>query len=266
MCFHENVLDDFHTADVVCTDCGLVLDRIVGFSGTGGQQWNSRPCQYRQTQLQPPLPPPILISPPSTGGKEARRKIENYLSVFFMDNENVVESVLKKYNLIYGTRVQRPGFRKCNMKERIAIAFSICNTLANEEMPRPPQYIAKLCGVSCRQLLNTVTHLKLSEEELEKMKREDYELASSPPQDYIDVLCSHLGIPFATGGEMRAVAEEARWILHGRYPTVIAAASMQLVLERRGELNKTVFAEKICEMLDCQQKTVNLSLKALMLV
>jgi transcription initiation factor TFIIIB Brf1 subunit/transcription initiation factor TFIIB len=193
--------------------------------------------------------------------REARTRLSFYLAVFHLDNDNVVERVLKNYQQIYGGRAQRPGFRKNDAKNRLAMAFAICNTLARDQMPRPPHFITNMCGVSCKQLLNIVKHLNLSRQELDLLDRQDYELANSPPQDYIDVLCAHLGIPFAIGTEMRIVAEDAEWTLHGRYPTVIAAAAMQYVLCTRAHIDgKIDFYDKckeICEALDCHQKTVS---------
>ena len=29
MCTHSNVIEDFSTGDVICTECGLVMDKIL---------------------------------------------------------------------------------------------------------------------------------------------------------------------------------------------------------------------------------------------
>jgi transcription initiation factor TFIIIB Brf1 subunit/transcription initiation factor TFIIB len=210
---------------------------------------------------------PVGFVPPRSIGIEkkwaARDRIVSYLELFHLDNEHVVESVVESYEKIYGARGEKNRFRKSDYKERIAIAFSICNVLAKENMPRPPHYVARVCEVPCRPLLNMIKEMHLTPEELVRLKREDYELQDSPPQDYIDVVCSQINIPFATASQMRRAAEELQWTLHGRYPTVIAATAMQLVLRKRGELERGFASVDICEALGCGQKAIDQAIAAL---
>ncbi len=265
VCPHKNTLDDYETADVVCMDCGLVLDRLIGYhSGGGGRMmWRgnvSGRMEEEEEEEGRPLFPFVDLSQLSAEERRRRRARESiisYLSVFHMDSEEVVNAVLQNYWKIYGGRENgRKGFRKNDYKERVALGFSICNTLAREGIPRPPDYIARLCNVNRRAFLNLPSILALDSEELGRLRRRDYELKESEAEDYIDTLCSFLGVPFHLAGRIVETARKATEALHGCYPTVLAAASMQLELQREGLLETRVRGRDICELLQCQQKTV----------
>jgi transcription initiation factor TFIIIB Brf1 subunit/transcription initiation factor TFIIB len=242
------VLDDFHAGDVVCLECGLVLDRLVGVGGGGG------PWRIHGGGDVDRLPPPPPQAPRCPTGEQLALDV---LAVFHLDNQHVAERVLENYRIVYGGRAARRGFRKCEFKRRVAVAFSICNTLARLSVPRPPSYVARLCEVPTRPLLNLPLHLRLSAEDLASLRREDYELAETKPQDYVDVACSHLGIPFSKAGEARCGAEEAEWVLHGRQPTVIAAAA---ILRALGPEEAERRCESVCEAFDCRRRTVTAAL------
>jgi hypothetical protein len=255
-------------------DCGLVLDRIIGADGGGPEGGGGRVRKRSREEEEEEEDLPFLQQQQESPSPYRRRRflldrergrelITSVLAVFHLDNQHVMERAIENYDKIYGSRRARRGFRKSEFKQRVACAFSICNSLARLQMPRPPEYVARLCEVPCRPLLNVRAQLNLSEEELGALRPEDYELEEARPQDYIDVVCSNLRIPFNTAGEVRRVAEEAQWVLHGRQPTVIAAASIQFVLAERGELGVTASGADICNLFDCQQRTVDKALNAL---
>ncbi len=261
LCPHKNTLDDYDVADIVCMDCGLVLDRLLGGSG-GGQRIGGGGGWYenvsRHQEADPPLPDFFWLPPEERERRRSWESILHCLSVFHMDTEEVARLALENYWKIYGGRQSgKGGFRKNQDKETLAIAFSICNTLAREGIPRPPNYVADVCGVSKEdrsKLLKIPSALALGKEELQQLRKCDYELKESEAEDYIDTLCSILGVPFHLAGKIRTTAQKATWLLHGRLPTVLAAASMQLELRRAGLL---VSERKICELLDCKQKSVS---------
>jgi hypothetical protein len=172
-----------------------------------------------------------------------------YLSLFSLDNESTINECINNYAKIYGAR---KIIRKNSYKNNLAIAFSICNTLAKEHTPRPPHYIAQLCNVPTKAMLNIVSALSITPEEKSTLKKEDYELQETCPEEYIDVICAHLGIPFHIASEGRETVNKSQRILFGRYPTVIAAASLEFVLRQKscGSL------QRICELLGCKEKTV----------
>jgi hypothetical protein len=257
-------------------DCGLVLERIIGgidgggggVEGGGGRVWRHQkrfpsPQQQQEEEGEEDYYRHLHhYAGVDSNAKKGRELITSVLAVFQLDNQHVSERVMENYDKVYGRRRTRLGFRKNEFKQRVACAFSICNTLARLQMPRPPEYVARLCEVPCKSLLNLPAYLSLEHEELTQLHPEDYELEEGQPQDYIDVVCSNLGISFNTAGEARRVAENARWILHGRHPTVIAAASLQVALTERGELERER-AIAICDLFDCRQRTVDAAAKIL---
>ena len=264
VCPHKNTLDDYDVADVVCMDCGLVLDRLLG-GGGGGQRtgggggWYENVSGHRDAET---FCTTTLLSREERERMRVRDTIVRCLSNFQMDTEEVVRLALENYWKIYGGRKSgKAGFRKDGDKERVAIAFSVCNTLARQGIPRPPGYVASVCGMPPEEhskLLKIPSVLALGKEELRQLRRSDYELQESEAEDYIDILCAILGVPFHFAGRIRSTAERITWYLHGRLPTVLAAASMQLELGRAGHLREDrVSAKTICELLDCKQKTVS---------
>lgn len=183
----------------------------------------------------------------------------SYLSVFQLDNNYVLNDALDIYDKIYGRRqTGKNGFRKSEYKERIAIAFSICNALIKQHAPRPPRYIAQICDIPTSALLNVQSKMSLNLEESPQLRKSDWKLQEIEAQDYIDPLCAELNIPFHIGTIIRATAEKGQSLLPGCYPTVIAATAIQLELNRKNLLGKNhISPATICSLLHCQQKSVN---------
>jgi hypothetical protein len=236
----------------VCLDCGLVVERLYGGGGggaAGGQILRGGGGGGDLSR------PPPLDDEEYRARRTARERVAvlvtRYLTPFGLDNEVTIELVLANYARIYG---ERRTVQKSDFKERVAIAFSVCNVMARQHTPRPPQYVARLCDVPVRSVLAVCSSLSIGPEERRRLRREDYELEETAPEDYVDVVCAHLGVPFKTATDVRSVAERARWILHGRHPTVIAAAAARLVFEQ--EALDERLTGSFCELLDCSERTV----------
>lgn len=192
--------------------------------------------------------------------KNKREEIVNLLAHVHLDNEYLLERVCELYRKIYGGRSQRRGFRKSERKERVATAFAICNTLRREKMPRPVEHVTSLCGLTKWQpLLNIPHHLSLSEDELRGLSRDDYELRYSSPEEYVEVICAVMEIPFKTRQDAKRLAREVEWALYGRQPTVITAAVIQSVMARKGA-SSDALRKTLCDNLDCTQKAVDAAL------
>lgn len=171
----------------------------------------------------------------------------------------MLERVIDLYIKIYYGRTRKPGFKKSAFKNKIAKAFAIVNTLNVEHCPRPMLSICKLCDLeSAKPLFNIVKALNIDESELSCLKSQDYRLVNPSPKDYIDVVCAYLNVSFKHASEAYQIAQSIEWKLHGRYPTVLAAACIQYVFDMR-KIN--VEKHLICEMLDCQQRAVNSALE-----
>ena len=272
VCPHKNKLDDYDVADVVCMDCGLVLDRILGGGPKGGGQAGGR---WTENVFESPeeVERLLLLSsynrlPGELRAREmARERIVHYLSQFHMDTEEMADSVLENYWKIYGGRENgKNGFRKSRRKQAVAFTFSLCNVMAKEGVPRPPGFVADVCRLKKehrKKILQIPKSLNFGREERAQLRRSDYELQESEAEDYIDTLCAFSNVPFHIASRIRETAQRATWLLHGRQPTVLAAASMQIELGRVGLLGRSVSARDICELLECRQKSVTNAIRQL---
>lgn len=174
------------------------------------------------------------------------------------ENEGLRRRIEKKYNLLYRDR-SRPGFRKTELRARAAAAFCVMHALIEEKTPRPPDSIALAFGLERnKRLLNASDLLDLSSEEKASMKESDYTLPRIRPEDYVDVICSLLGIPFAAAGRMRTAAEKAEWIFSDRMPTTVCAAVMIGTLRREGRSTGETERD-ICELLAPAVKVIRRS-------
>jgi transcription initiation factor TFIIIB Brf1 subunit/transcription initiation factor TFIIB len=185
--------------------------------------------------------------------------IEPVLALVHLDNQFVSERVSEVYEKIYGDRRARKGFKKTEEKQRLALAFSILNTLNRQHMPRPVEDVLLMCGVSpkkenTRKLLNIRKTLSLTDQELRGLQEEDYELQDASPEDYVDVLCVQLGIPFAVASEIHATIAKAHWKLYGKRPPVIIAAAILHTVQRHPALHH-VSMQGVCHLLNVTQHT-----------
>ena len=185
--------------------------------------------------------------------------IEPVLALVHLDNDYVTERVSDNYEKLYGGRRARRGFKKTEEKQRLALAFAILNTLSRLRMPRPVEDVLVLCGVpakreNTRKLLSIKKTLDLTVQEMQGMQEEDYELQDSNPEDYVDVLCVRLDIPFAVASEIHATISKAHWKLYGKRPPVIIAAAILRAVQHHPSLQH-VSTREVCELLNVTQYT-----------
>ena len=186
--------------------------------------------------------------------KEARRraKVRDVLAVFHLDNSLTVEAVLADYKRVYCDRRPRKGFRKCEAKDRLALAFAVCRQLIRLGAPRPPTHVAAVCGVTdpgC--LLKAGRMLNMSAEE---MRRELHILPEAKPEDYVEVLCSSMHLPRRLACLARDLIESSRvrWLLYGRNPGHIAGGVLHSILTKLGESSPEELAIRIGDAVDCK--------------
>ena len=250
-------------------ECGLVLDRIVGAAGAPlvlrGPPGGGGGGEEREEREEGEGEEDERFRHPSRRRSRRRRRrnmsgrelLLTVLSVFHLDSEQVVEQALESYRRVYGRQERlRQGD---DLRRRTAVAFCVCNTLARLGIPRPPKYVAQLCEVPVRKLLHLQKSLGLSREQAGRLRAEEQELGETTPQQYVDAACAQLGIPFSRAGEAPAEAERVEWALHGRRPTVLAAAAIQLVLSQNGELTEGRRLQ-LCDLFNCRQNTVQRAL------
>ncbi len=67
-----------------------------------------------------------------------RSKVLEVLRLFHLDNEYLREKVLEDYKKVSRYRPARRGFRKSEAKDRLALAFAMCQQLNRLGAPRCP--------------------------------------------------------------------------------------------------------------------------------
>ncbi len=257
VCSHARVLDDFQTGDSVCTDCGLVLERLLGGGGGGG---GGEGTAYPSFILSP-----FAFNDISSDGNNdnvkkraiakrddsVEKKISHLLSLFQIESEHVLNEIMNIYRKIYDNRRNGDGFRKTFINQKIAFAFAICNGLARCNCPRPPKYIAKVCNLpSTRPLHDIPKSLRMGPDLLCDLEEEDYVLQEVEPYEYIDPICAHLCLPFHTASKAVELCKKLRNELRGTSQTLIAAASLYLSLEEEGIITDKLTRE-LCQLFGC---------------
>ncbi len=201
---------------------------------------------------------------PPTAGFDGFDLLDRVLDVLRSDCHRVRQTAARLYWKIYGGRPEAPskGFRRSRHKERVAVAFAVCNTLAEEGMPRPVRYVTELCGLtSALPLLHLTKSLRLGEDEISGMTPSEHTLLEPSPQEYVDTFCAHLGIPFHVAGLIRERVGRLQWELFGRSPSVLVAAAATAVLRELGELSPER-SRTLCSELDCSPETVEHCLRS----
>ncbi len=186
------------------------------------------------------------------GDSGSRSKVSAVLELFHLDNEHVIERVLRDYRRVYRDRPARRGFRKCEAKDRLALAFAVCRQLNRLGAPRSPAQVAAACGVEdAGSLLRAGKVLNMTKEEIRSGLGD---LPDALPQDYVDLLCSNLHLPRRLGCLARSLLEttRVRWLMYGRNPGHIAGGVLHSALVKLGEARPGELAEKIAAHLDCQ--------------
>lgn len=145
---------------------------------------------------------------------------------------------------------------------RLACAFSIAQVLARHHTPRPPDHIAKICGLpGGRELLRIDKVLKLTEEEKERLGKENFELMVEEPEDYIEPLAVIARIKFCFWSQMYNLACAVKWKLAGKKPRTIAAACMFFVMDKENFLQKDYYETFICQQLGVDRRSVKDTVK-----
>ena len=291
MCEHSNLLDDVHTGDMVCMDCGLVVGRFYGFGhgikGGGVKRhfartksmeakWKSERAgmleRFRQEH------------PDNGGGKKSSPALElirTVLDLFRLDTREVVREVYRCYWGIYGWREAKKrdeaedgggaeaeegggdgGGANSEHKRNLACAFAIANTLAKLGIPRPPEHVANLCGIDrVGELLQAPRKLNMSEKNMVHFPALWTEFDVEGPEYYVDNVAISSGFTHNMCRDAFNLAACMRWKLHGKKPTVICATALFFVLRKHKLIKEKEMEEMILNQLGVAKSTVEATLK-----
>ena len=225
MCDHQRRIDDDHTGDDVCIDCGLVMSRC----------WNSGDSGGIADDREAPRSAEMLM---------LREHILDLCSGSHLDTTCIVDTVVHIL-----TELGLTPTNALKQKNLPKLAFAIWESLAREGVPRPPQFVADMCGVSPHSFL-----------EVEKHDRVIGTYCS--PSEYAETYCRLLGTSFAYGQLVVRMLKDIESGYYGHKPEVLIAAVMLFVVEnfRMAERDPT-FLEHfnigfLCEHFDIKPRSV----------
>ena len=203
MCSHANVLDDLEVGDEVCTDCGLVLGRIIGqcrrnHDGSGGIIVKSSSAATSQRRGRRVGGEEEHREEGEEGEEESwdggvggggttamssattrrpewhcswevkREEMIGILGVYRMDAGCNVWRAMDLYNKLYHSRIDK--IRMTESMCKTATAFAICQTMIENGSPRCQSEVCKMCGLeSDAPLLNIPIRLRLGEDEMQRL-------------------------------------------------------------------------------------------------
>ncbi len=204
------------------------------------------------------------------GRKSARERVLDCLATLQCGDAEVVDSALGIFRRIYTLRRRRrrADFVGSRVRERAALAFSVCNALTRAGVPRPPEDIAAVMGLESRRpMLDIARCLGFTEEDRSELSawQECTELLDPEPADYTDIVCAKLDIPFHVAGQIREEVPRILAQLYGRHPLVVLAVAIKCVLEARsGGLGLGREQERrLCEVARCQPRTLKAAVEEL---
>jgi len=259
-CGSKDVRRDYQRGEVVCSDCGLVVDENLIDQGA---EWNAYDAVQREKRTRVGAPSSILIHDKGLGttfnvsGRDARKRFpsqteklyrmkrmqrrarvgtaaERNVSFALGELERMGSALaLKKSTRERAAYVYRDvvedGFVRGRSIESVlsAVIYGVCKEV---DTPRTFKEIADVARVSMRDI-------KTSYRELNKSKKLKIKRKLTSPADYVPRFVSDLKLPYEYAGYASRILEEAgeRRILGGRVPAVRAAASIYLAWRLYGE-------------------------------
>lgn len=201
------------------------MDRLVGVGS--GQLLQNEDAESLQNAL---IRRKTLISP--------------ILVQFHIISDTLLEQMASKYGEIYDNK---EGLVKTEHRQQLAIAFSVCDVLNKEGIPRPPSHIASVCGVKENQMINLAMSLDLPEEQYNKK----YVLTYASPHLYVDTICDYLEIPHKIALLVKEEVKRIGWKNYGKKPETIVGGVIMKVLRTIGKLNtRSIHEMMVAHVLD----------------
>ena len=255
MCTHDSVYEDEHTGDVVCTDCGFVIDTFfpqasVGSGGaknladseiTGDESTNKR---FKRDEALGGM------DESSAQVLQAREIIADVCAHMHEEAPCLIDAVLHIYLEVGGLTLSYEGC--CDSEEqqskstpqppskkrtlinltsincRAKLAYALLEALARQGTPWSPLDIARRLDVHPKHILAV---------ENKCCQPTTY----SCPSQYMERICAFLGLPFYVGMLARQLCEHIEDDFYGFQPEGLVAACVLAIIEKVREKEKSPY-------------------------
>ena len=139
MCEHRLQIEDFRQGDVVCGDCGLVLDKVYSFEPIKTDFYSEKYLQNKEN---------INKQKIINKNRHDFFLAENDLLITLFDklhlNENIRNSILQFWKKIKCWHVEKKKY-KFNLEGLVVMA--VYEGLIKENVPRPMSHLCQDAGV-----------------------------------------------------------------------------------------------------------------------
>ena len=132
MCIHQYIIEDTRQGDVVCTECGLVIDKIYCEPNleTKWEKIKNFNEEFEQN---------------SEHLKKEKNILKNLCNRLHLNND-VTNTIFNLWSEIAAWHYQKNGKFKINPKGLIAMA--LYQSLIEEKIPRPISHLCQEIGIS----------------------------------------------------------------------------------------------------------------------
>jgi hypothetical protein len=264
----ESVVEDTHTADLICTACAHVVQ-----PDCLRRPWSASAPKMAPTDTTP-TPRPSGSNPACMRAHTLllRETVLDVCSLLHLEettclvdtvchilqqqlgvcssnaDEEGADSAIS-HGRVRGGRGARPEL--ADDKFRVKLAYAICEALNRQGTPRPPQAVAALCDVPPGSLLRLEKEFNL---------RPTY----CQPEQYVDTVCAMLELPYLVSGIASMLCKHLQDALYGAKPESLVIASVLAAVEKvreKGEEGGADFAPHVtlpnlCKLFDVKSKSV----------
>jgi transcription initiation factor TFIIIB Brf1 subunit/transcription initiation factor TFIIB len=247
LCLHEldNCYEDHVTGDVVCTQCGLVTDRLLTSSN----------ATWSPVAVETATAPAAAAAAASTVATVGNLCIADVCQLFQLGEAAVSTAELQAARL-HKMLLLRRGEKRCKQHVSLYAVYHIM--LQNQT------------SWSLTDFANRMNVLPKKLWELETVVRECgglSDLEDETPQNHVDSWCYELGLGRRTAAGVRALLDgltdsngggsgETTWV--GKRPRNVAAAAIySFCWDLHSGIKRRMFLHRICEVAQCSPNSVS---------
>ena len=232
MCDHPAIVDDHHSGESMCSECGLVVSPDYAFSvndvDTADTASDPLVVTLQPTDLVAVIPPEHV--PVKATDFMKREFLLDVCAMLHLDaNSSLLESALDIYNRLQhinqtSLKLKRSrDYRLRNFeKYKVHLAFALWEALNRQGTPWRPHKIAQAFDVPPSAILN-----------VEKI----FETSATycKIQTIAETECAHLDVPYKIVKLVTNLISEIEPFCYGRTPSIIIAAALLSVLKHLPE-------------------------------